>query len=570
MTDFQTEEAALDTITRRMTDTSGAAGAPSAGSDVHGGSGEEGPQVRGPDADFSAGALVTAAARFRDRVHILRSRATGALAASFDDDGPWALEATHGLLATLPPVYPEWLGSREFVETHGVRFPYVAGAMAHGIASRPLVVALARAEMLAFFGAAGLSPADVEANLAGIEEDLEGTGATWGSDLIHAPHDPSIEEALVDLYLARGVRRVSASAFMRLTPAVVRYAYTGLSLRPDGSIHRPNLLFAKLSRAETAQFFMSPAPREMVSALVERGALSAAEAELGARVAVAEDITFEADSGGHTDNRPLTAVLPTLISLRDELQDRHGYERPVRVGAAGGIGTPGAVAAAFSLGAAYVMTGSVNQAAIEAGTSALAKTMLAAAEPTDVAMAPSPDMFEMGVKVQVLKRGTLFASRAGLLRQLYTTHERLEDIPAETVARIEREIFQRPLGEVWDETRRFFESRSPRDAERAASDPKHKMALVFRWYIGLGSHWAISGVPERKMDYQIWCGPAMGAFNRWVRGSFLAELGQRSVVQVALNLLEGAGVVTRAQQLRSFGLPVPDAAFRYSPKYLTT
>jgi PfaD family protein len=523
--------------------------------------------------DFSAEALVTAAARFRERVHVLRDRRTGLVGACFDDAAPWALEATHGLLATLPPIYPEWLGSRDFVDTHSVRFPYVAGAMAHGIASRALVVSLARAEMLAFFGAAGLAPAEVEANVAGIQADLENAGcgaATWGSDLIHAPHDPSIEEALVELYLARGVTRVSASAFMRLTPAVVRYAYSGLSVLPDGSIHRPHRLFAKLSRSETAQFFMSPAPPEMVAALVARGVLTAEEAAIGAHVAVAEDITFEADSGGHTDNRPLTAVLPTLLALRDELQERYGYSRPVRVGAAGGIGTPGAVAAAFGLGAAYVMTGSVNQSTIEAGTSDVAKAMLAAAEPTDVAMAPSPDMFEMGVKVQVLKRGTLFASRAGLLRDLYRAYESLDDLPKETVARIEREIFQRPLNDVWDETRRFFESRSPREAERAERDPKHKMALVFRWYVGLGSHWAISGVQERKMDYQIWCGPAMGAFNRWVRGSLLERLDQRSAVQVALNLLEGAAVLTRAQQMRTFGLPVPETAFRYAPKFLAS
>jgi PfaD family protein len=527
----------------------------------------------GSPIDFSSGALVEAAARFRERVHVLRERQTGRIGACFDDAGPWALEGTHGLLATLPPIYPEWLGSREFVEAHGVRFPYVAGAMAHGIASRPLVATLARAEILAFFGAAGLAPADVEENVVGIQADLEHAGcpgATWGSDLIHAPHDPSIEEALVDLYLARGVTRVSASAFMRLTPAVVRYAYSGLTLRPDGSIDRPHRLFAKLSRSETAQFFMSPAPADMVAALVARGALTASEAEIGARVAVAEDITFEADSGGHTAHRPLTAVLPTLLALRDELEERYGYPRPVRVGAAGGIGTPGAVAAAFGLGAAYVMTGSVNQSTVEAGTSDVAKAMLAAAEPTDVAMAPSPDMFEMGVKVQVLKRGTLFASRAGLLRELYRTYEGLDDLPKETVARIEREIFQRSLNDVWDDTRRFFESRSPREVERAERDPKHKMALVFRWYIGLGSHWAIAGVQERKMDYQIWCGPAMGAFNRWVRGSFLSELEHRSVVQVALNLLEGAAALTRAQQMRSFGLPVPEAAFRFAPRYLAS
>jgi trans-AT polyketide synthase/acyltransferase/oxidoreductase domain-containing protein len=62
----------------------------------------------------------------------------------------------------------------------------------------------------------------------------------------------------------------------------------------------------------------------------------------------------------------------------------------------------------------------------------------------------------------------------------------------------------------------------------------------------------------------------MGAFNRWVRGTFLADLRYRSVVQVALNLLEGAAVFTRAQQLRSMGLPVPDDAFNYSPRYLVS
>jgi trans-AT polyketide synthase/acyltransferase/oxidoreductase domain-containing protein len=526
----------------------------------------------GPTIDFSPNALVQAAARFRERVQVFRHEAPaaeGGVGVSFQDE-VFPVPPSYRLVASLPPVYPEWLGSAAFLGAHRVRFPYVSGAMAHGIASRRLVVSMARAELLAFFGAAGLSPSDVEANVVAIEEEVRDVGASWGSDLIHSPHDPALEDRLVDLYLHHRVRRVSASAFMRLTPAVVRYACTGLSLGPDGSIRRVNHLFAKLSRSETARLFMSPAPTEITAALVRAGALSPSEAELGARVPLAEDITFEADSGGHTDNRPMTALLPTLIALRDELQGVHGYSRPVRVGAAGGVGTPGAVAAAFGMGAAYAMTGSVNQSTVEAATSDTAKEMLAAAEPTDVAMAPSPDMFELGVKVQVLKRGTLFASRATLLRELYRAHTGIEDIPAETVARIEREIFQQPLSEVWDQTRRYFELHGPDQVDRAEKDPKHKMALVFRWYVGLGSHWAIRGVPERKLDYQLWCGPAMGAFNRWVRGTFLADLRHRSVVQVALNLLEGAAVFTRAQQLRSFGLPVPDGAFDYSPKYLVS
>jgi trans-AT polyketide synthase/acyltransferase/oxidoreductase domain-containing protein len=530
-------------------------------------SGHQGADSVEADIDFSSNALVQASARCRESIHILRHAATGRLAVAYGDHlGPTG--GAHVLVASLPPVYPEWLGSSEFLETHGVRFPYVSGAMAHGIASPQLVVAMARAELLAFYGAAGVLLSEVEASVLGIQRELADLGASWGSDLIHTPHDPTLEERLVDLYLEHGVRRVSASAFMRLTPAVVRYACTGISVAEDGTIVRQNHLFAKLSRPEIARLFMSPAPPDMLALLVQRRAISDREASLAARVPLAEDITVESDSGGHTDNRPMTALLPAILELRAELQAIHRYERPVRIGAAGGIGTPGAVAAAFSLGASYVMTGSTNQSSVEAKTSDLAKEMLASAELTDVAMAPSPDMFEMGVKVQVLKRGTMFAPRASLLRELYRSYGALEEIPADTIARIEREIFQRPLADVWSETRGFFATRDPKEVERADRDAKHKMALVFRWYIGLASHWAIEGIQARKMDYQIWCGPAMGAFNRWVRGSFLFDLSNRSVVQIALNLLEGAAVITRAQQLRSIGLSVPDAAFDYAPRRL--
>ena len=61
----------------------------------------------------------------------------------------------------------------------------------------------------------------------------------------------------------------------------------------------------------------------------------------------------------------------------------------------------------------------------------------------------------------------------------------------------------------------------------------------------------------------------MGAFNAWTAGTFLAEPANRSVVQVALNLLEGAAVVTRAQQLRTFGVPLPHAVFDFRPRPLS-
>ncbi len=194
--------------------------------------------------------------------------------------------------------------------------------------------------------------------------------------------------------------------------------------------------------------------------------------------------------------------------------------------------------------------------------------MLASAGFADVAMAAAADMFELGVKLQVLRRGTMFGVRANRLYDLYSRHESLEQVPQAERARLEKELFHMPCEQVWEETRKFWQKREPREVERAEREPKHKMALCFRWYLGLASRWAIDGDTARRVDYQIWCGPAMGAFNDWVAGSFLEPVENRTAVQIARNLLEGAAVVTRAQQLRSFGVAVPPAAFRFRPRHL--
>jgi PfaD family protein len=521
---------------------------------------------------FTQEELAQAVPFVREPLHVVREGHQGRVGVARAGDYIRAEDVngvpTFPLLATLPALYPEWLGDRAFLEVHGLRFPYVAGAMANGIATGDLVVAMAKAGMLGFFGAAGLHPSRIAKELDAIEAALAGTGLPWGSNLIHAPNEPAIEMETVELYLRRGVNRVSASAYMGLNPMIVRYAYSGIRRLQDGSIHRDNFVFAKISRPEVALRFMSPAPTDLLEGLVAKGHLTREEADLAKTLPVAEDYIVEADSGGHTDNQTLTALFPTILSLRDELATQYGYRRPIRVGAAGGLGTPSAVAGAFSLGAAFVLTGSVNQAALESGLSQDGKTLLCKASLADVTMCPAADMFELGVTVQVLKRGTMFGVRAQKLYDAYKAYDGIDAIPADVKARLEKECFQMTMEEVWDKTEAFFSERDPRENERAHRDPKHKMALIFRWYLGLSSKWAIWGDAGRKMDYQIWCGPAMGAFNAWVKGSFLEAPENRSAVQIARNLLEGAAVVTRAQQLRSYGVPVPSSAFQFAPRPL--
>jgi PfaD family protein len=367
------------------------------------------------------------------------------------------------------------------------------------------------------------------------------------------------------LYLRRGVRVISAAAYLRLTLPLIRFRLHGIHRDAEGRVACPHRVVAKVSRVEVARQFFAPPPEKLLARLVQNGELTAEQAEMARTVPVATDLTAEADSGGHTDNRQALSLLPTMLRLRDEMADRHGYGEPISVGLAGGIATPEAAAAAFAMGADYILTGTVNQACIEAGTSDQVRQMLAEAQQADVAMAPSADMFEMGVKVQVLKRGTMFALRAQKLYDFYRQYENWEQIPAKDRMVLERDYFKTGFEEEWRQTREFFNRRDPRQIERALEDPRHKMALVFRAYLGKSSKWANAGEPSRQMDYQIWCGPAIGAFNQWTRGSFLEKPARRECVCVGLNLLLGAAVVTRANWLRQQGVRLPAGIDRFPP-----
>jgi PfaD family protein len=455
------------------------------------------------------------------------------------------------------------LGDAGFCRDHAIRYPYVGGSMAKGISSVPLVEALAKAGMLGFFGAAGLLVEEVEVAIDQLQSVA--AGESYGFNLIHSPNEPELENALVDLYLRRGITLVEASAFLDLTLALVRYRTHGIMCDSGGRVLTPNRIIAKISREEVAAKFFAPPPERFLQELVASGQLTAEQAQWAGAIPMAQDVTVEADSGGHTDNRPALALFPTIKAQKDSLQKRYNYLQPLRVGLGGGIATPASAAAAFALGAAYLVTGTINQACIESGTCDDVRQMLAETRQADVIMAPSGDMFEMGVKVQVLKRGTMFSMRAAKLYELYRTYGSIDELPGDERQKLEKTIFRKTLDQVWEETRHYFSQRDPRQLDKANREPKYKLALVFRWYLGQSPVWANHGVPDRKLDYQVWCGPAMGAFNEWVKGSFLQVPAQRRVAAVAWNILFGAAVLIRANQLKRQGVCLEDEAALTKP-----
>ena len=401
------------------------------------------------------------------------------------------------LLGYAPALHPQDLGDPNFKKAYNLKYAYIAGAMANGITSVEMVEAVGRAGMVGFFGAAGLLPDQIEAAVHLLQQRLG--ERPFGFNLIHSPADPELESATVDVYLRNKVKLVSASAYLGLTKPLVYYRVQNLQRSNSGRVVCPNQIIAKVSRVEVARKFLEPPPEKYLHQLIEDNLISAEQAALAAEIPMADDLTAEADSGGHTDNRPALTLLPTMLALRDDISRRCGYKNQIRVGLAGGIATPHSTAAAFAMGAAYVLTGSVNQSCIEAGTSDTVRQMLAEADQADVTMAPAADMFELGVKVQVLKRGTMFPQRAARLYDLYNRHSCYEDIPADQRAVLERDLFRCSFEDEWAQTCNFFTRRDPRQIDLAEKDPRHKMALVFRSYLGRSSNWANAGDPTRQI-----------------------------------------------------------------------
>ncbi|GAB2187695.1 ACP S-malonyltransferase [Roseibium sp. LAB1] len=427
----------------------------------------------------------------------------------------------------------ETLGSRAFCDVFGVRYPYVSGAMYRGIASSDIVIRMAKAGLLGFFGAAGLPAEEVRREIRKIHSSIP-SGAAFGINFIAHLNRPHLEDALTDVLLEEGVRIVEASAFMEVTQALVRYRAKGLR-RDGGKIRSENKVIAKVSRPDVAAQFLAPAPRQMVEKLQQLGSITPEEAELLKLVPMADAICVEADSGGHTDQGMSFALIPPILKLRDAAQREFCAFGPLFVGAGGGIGTPEAAAAMLVLGADFLLTGSINQCTVEAGTSDAVKDMLEGINVYDTAYAPSGEMFELGSKIQVLKKGVFFPARSEKLVAVYRQHDGLEAIDAKVRAQIEERYFGRSFDAVFDEVAQAYPEA---EIERARRMPKHRMALVFKRYYRDTTDWALKGDMTRKVDFQVHCGPAQGAFNQWVEGTELQSWRNRHVDVIGLRLLE--------------------------------
>ena len=138
---------------------------------------------------------------------------------------------------------------------------------------------------------------------------------------------------------------------------------------------------------------------------------------------------------------------------------------------------------------------------------------------------------------------------------MYRQYDSLDEIDAKTREQLETKYFRRSFDEVWRETREYYQRVRPEEVERAERDPKHRMALVFKWYFVQSARLARRGALEQKIDFQIHSGPALGAFNEWVRGTRHENWRERHVDEIADLLMNGAAdVLTETFEKTSHGL----------------
>ncbi|CAM5260438.1 Polyketide biosynthesis protein PksE [Streptomyces alboniger] len=416
-------------------------------------------------------------------------------------------------VAARPGGGPAALGAATFRERYGLRYACLAGSMYGGVSGAELLVRLAKAGGMGFFGSGGLSPDDVGAGLDAVRAGLGADGA-YGANLLHRHTDPHHEAALVDLFLRKGVRTVEASGFLRITPALVKYRLSG------------GRVLAKVSSTDMATAFLAPAPPAIVRELVDSGQVSESAAARYADVPLADDLCVETGSGWYEAVGSLATLLPAILRLRDAAA---GAGPRVHVGAAGGIGCPEAAAAAFLLGADFLLTGSINQCTPEADTSTAVKDLLQSLDVHDVALAPAAEMFELGVRAQVVKRGVFLPARAGKLHDLWRRHDSLDAVDAPTRRQIEEKFLRAALP----------------TAAAPGGDPKRHMADAFRSYLDRGFDLARRGEPGRTVDYLVYCGPAMGAFNSWARGTVLESWQSRHVDAITEELMTGTAALLR-------------------------
>ncbi|MFI1758663.1 ACP S-malonyltransferase [Streptomyces sp. NPDC020571] len=407
------------------------------------------------------------------------------------------------------PVTRERLGSPRFRERYGTDLAWLVSGTGDGAVGD---------EVCRAARAAGLAACTDPVPGAPRQESLDRAGRHgWGIGL--RPGADADEQ--VTALLAHEVRYVEVGHPHGPDAALVRFRFTGAHRRPGGAPVAVRHVLARVTGPDQAAAFLRPPAPALLDELVGTGALSAREADVARELPVASDLAVQHPGGWHDDGADACQLLPALVALATWSP---GPE-PVHVGLCGVVGTPEQAATAFALGAAFLVSTSLTACAPQARLADPLKDTLARAGDDDVTWAPTERHASLGVLARVVRRGTLFPARAGLLYRLLREHRYFADVPEPRRRHVEEHLLGGPATEP------------PADAR---ADGRPRTADVFRRYVRETARRTPAGDPLRPLDHQLPCDPDLTHFNRAAAGTPLAAWTARTPAAVAGHLLTNA------------------------------
>lgn len=409
--------------------------------------------------------------------------------------------------------YSGKLGNIHFMERYKTKYPYVAGPMHKGISGYDFIKRLADRDIIGFVGTGGLALHEVEALVVQLQKDsIRNYGVSVNFDLA----DPNYEKELIELLIRENINLLHVSGYFNVTESLVLYKLKGIKKLDNGRIICPNRILLKTSRPEIAQAFMEPASDDMLKKLKEEGKITEEQALLAKKIPVADDVCVMSAAAHKTGMIPLKSLLPQIIHQRNAAYQKYGYEEEIFVGAAGAIGDSASALDAFLLGADFIMTGSINVCTAEAHVSKWVKEKLQKVEIQDTEIIPCSNVYEIGIKMQVLKKGMFFASRALKLYEIYNRITKIEDIESNLLVQIQEKYLGKALEEIYNQMKDNLSSMQRR---RAESDSKYKFGLIIQWYYDLSAECAIQCEDGNNMNCMIPLSSAMGRLNEELKNT---------------------------------------------------
>ncbi|WP_459480607.1 ACP S-malonyltransferase [Clostridium saccharoperbutylacetonicum] len=420
-----------------------------------------------------------------------------------------------------------------FTGEYKVKYPYVIGGIERGISSKEMIVKSGTEKILSFLGTKKMDLDEIEESIIYIKDRLT-EGEPFGINITYDYFNSEISEKIINLCLKYNVKNIEVSGYTNIPNCVIRYKLEGIK-RKNGSLVCENRVFYNTARLNIEEL-LKPISESTVKNL-SRERINYEDVSIFRNISIIDGLTIKCDGNSNNNGFNILNILPVAVRVKNKVLEKFKYMNKIYIGVGGGIGNPEALAVSFMLGADYVVTDSINQCSIEANCSELVKDLLEQVGFEDTIYVPDAERFEIGGKVQVLKKGVMFPSRANKLYELYRQYDSYYEIDEKLRSQVEKKFFMKSFEEYYDECKKGLSAEEINIIEK---DEKKKMAVVFKRYLTESSLLAQKGVDEQRMNFQIYCSPAIGVFNNYVKDSELKDWRKRSVTKIAEVLMNDA------------------------------